>query len=56
MCSMLPAPSAKLLIIELPLNQFLVLAHIIITPLANDAAEREKVVCMFRFSHDCEYI
>ena len=45
------APVAKLLEFDLPLHRLLVFADIIITPLANSAAQRDQFVRSFNFSH-----
>ncbi len=51
MRGMLPAPRTELFEIELALDRLLILAYIIIPPLADSAAEPDEIIRMFRFGH-----
>lgn len=51
MDGMLPAPVAKLFVFDLPLNQLLIFCRVIITPLANGAAERDQFICALYLGH-----
>ena len=47
----LTTPVTELLVLDLPLHEFLVLVRIIITPLTNGTAESDQPVCALYFGH-----
>ena len=51
MHGLLPAPPAELFEFDLPLDGFLVLARVIIPPLADGTAQGDQVVGTFCFGH-----